>query len=202
MVVQATQRLGREVGPSLHEEFHPASKPEDQVEGGLYLDVIVGEGTSILELDSCEDQSLLVRGNTFLVKNDSLEILYGEVGGDIASDGLPCQGLDINLVGARPHNHGHLPKFDLMRYRVDKLLRHEKGGCAVQYLVLDADLFPLAQLASLHEVIGCQLVKTLAVILGEEHCDLCVFSAIGVVYLHLDVIHGVLGRVHQRQERE
>ena len=144
----------------------------------------------------------MVRRNTFLVQNDGLEIHYGEVGGDIAGDGLPCQGLDINLVGARPHNHGHLPKFDLMRYRVDKLLRHEERGCAVQYLVLDADLLSLAQLASLHEVIGCQLVKTLALILGEEHCDLGIFSAIGVMYMHLDMIHEVLGRVDQRQERE
>lgn len=48
VVVQATQGLCWEVGPSLHEEFHATSKPEDQVEGGLNLDVIVGEGTSIL----------------------------------------------------------------------------------------------------------------------------------------------------------
>ena len=32
------------------------------VEGGLLLDVVVGKGSSVLELLTSEDQSLLVRG--------------------------------------------------------------------------------------------------------------------------------------------
>ena len=156
VVVQAIQRLSREVCTPLHEEFHATSKSEDQVEGGFTLDVIIAEGTSIIKLNTREDESLLVRGNTFFVLNHSFELLNSEVRGDIARDGLPCQGLDVNLMGARLHNHGHLPKFDLVRYRVDEFFSHEEGGCAIQDLVLDADLFSsLAQLASLHEVISC-----------------------------------------------
>ena len=104
MVVQAIQRLSREVGASLHEEFHATSKPEDQMECAFSIDVIIGEGAPIIKLNTSKDESLLVRGNTFLVLNDSLELLNSVVSRDIASDCLPCQGLDINLVGARLHN--------------------------------------------------------------------------------------------------
>ena len=45
-------------------------------------------------------------------------------------------------------------------------------------------------------------MKALTHMLGEEYCYLGIFSAIGVMHLNLDMIHGVLGRVHQRQERE
>lgn len=39
------------------------AEAEDQVKGGLFLDVVVTKSTAILELLSCEDQALLVRGN-------------------------------------------------------------------------------------------------------------------------------------------
>jgi hypothetical protein len=45
-------------------------------------------------------------------------------------------------------------------------------------------------------------MKALTLMLGEENCYLGIFSAIGVMNLHLDMVHGILGRVHQRQERE
>ena len=37
--------------------------PEDKVEGGLLLDVVVREGAAILELLARKDQALLVGGN-------------------------------------------------------------------------------------------------------------------------------------------
>ena len=37
------------------------------MEGGLLLDVVIGEGTAILELLAGEDQTLLIGRNTFLV---------------------------------------------------------------------------------------------------------------------------------------
>jgi hypothetical protein len=46
---------------------HTTTQAEDQVEGGLLLDVVVGESTAILELLAGEDQTLLVRGNALLV---------------------------------------------------------------------------------------------------------------------------------------
>jgi hypothetical protein len=40
-----------------------AAEAQDEVEGGLFLDVVVGEGASVLELLAGEDEALLVRGN-------------------------------------------------------------------------------------------------------------------------------------------
>jgi len=47
------------------------------VEGGLLLDVVVSEGSSVFELLSGEDESLLVGGNTFLVLDLGLDVLNG-----------------------------------------------------------------------------------------------------------------------------
>ena len=48
------------------------TEAEDEVKSALLLDVVVGEGTAILELLASEDQALLVRGDTLLVcsRND------------------------------------------------------------------------------------------------------------------------------------
>ena len=47
------------------------------MEGGLLLDVVIGEGTAILELLSGEDQTLLIGRNTFLVLDLGLDIING-----------------------------------------------------------------------------------------------------------------------------
>ena len=44
-----------------------ATKSEDQVKGGLLLNVVVRESAAIFELLSGEDQTLLIGGNTLLV---------------------------------------------------------------------------------------------------------------------------------------
>lgn len=38
-------------------------QPEDQVEGRLFLNIVVGKGTSIFQLLAGEDQALLIGGN-------------------------------------------------------------------------------------------------------------------------------------------
>jgi len=43
------------------------TKAEDEMEGALLLDVVVRKGTTVLELLSSEDQTLLIRGNSLLV---------------------------------------------------------------------------------------------------------------------------------------
>ena len=48
-------------------KFKKLSGPEDEVEGGLLLDVVVREGPSVFELLASKDQPLLVRGDAFLV---------------------------------------------------------------------------------------------------------------------------------------
>merc|ERR1712146_657163 len=49
----------------LDEDLHTTTKSEDEMESGLFLDVVIGEGPAILELLSSEDESLLIWGNTF-----------------------------------------------------------------------------------------------------------------------------------------
>ena len=49
-------------GQGLDEDLHPTAQSEDQVQGGLLLDVVVSEGAAVLELLAGEDQSLLIGG--------------------------------------------------------------------------------------------------------------------------------------------
>merc|ERR1719284_11321 len=67
------------------------------MEGGLLLDVVVGEGSTVFELLSSEDESLLIWGNTFFVLDLGLDVLDGVCGLNIKSDGLTSQGLDEDL---------------------------------------------------------------------------------------------------------
>ena len=67
------------------------------MESGLLLDVVVGEGSSILELLTGEDKSLLVWWDSLLVLDLGLDILDGVRWLDLKSDGLTSKGLDENL---------------------------------------------------------------------------------------------------------
>ena len=61
------------------------------------MDVVVRESSAIFELLTGEDESLLIRRDTLLVLNLSLDI-FNSVGGlDIKSDGLARQCLDEDL---------------------------------------------------------------------------------------------------------
>merc|ERR1712047_103759 len=62
-------------GESLNEDLHTTSESEDEMEGRFLLDVVVGESSSILELLSSEDKSLLIGRNSFLVLDLGLDVL-------------------------------------------------------------------------------------------------------------------------------
>merc|ERR1712133_8261 len=81
----------------LDEDLHTSSQSENQMQGTFLLDVIVREGSSILQLLSSEDQSLLVWGNAFLVLDLSLHILNGVRRFNFQGNGLASQGLDEDL---------------------------------------------------------------------------------------------------------
>ena len=51
----------------LHEDLHSTAQPENEVEGGFLLDVVIGEGPSIFKLLPSEDQPLLVWRDPLLV---------------------------------------------------------------------------------------------------------------------------------------
>ena len=65
-------------------------QPQDEVEGGLLLDVVVGEGPAVLELLSGEDEALLIGRDALLVLNLGLDVVDGVRGLDIEGDGLAC----------------------------------------------------------------------------------------------------------------
>ena len=52
---------------SLDEDLHTSPETEDKVEGGLLLDVVVGQGASVLQLLPGEDETLLVGRDALLV---------------------------------------------------------------------------------------------------------------------------------------
>lgn len=64
------------------------AQTQHQVQGGLFLDVVVGQGAAILQLFAREYQPLLVRWDAFLVLDLGLDILDGVTGLDLKSDGL------------------------------------------------------------------------------------------------------------------
>merc|ERR1711990_1156116 len=64
-------------GEGLHEDLHTSPKTENEMEGGLLLDVVVGKGPSVFELLASEDQPLLVRGDALLVPDLGLHVLNG-----------------------------------------------------------------------------------------------------------------------------
>merc|ERR1719232_1972752 len=93
-------------GQSFDEDLHgTTSKTKDKMQGRLLLNVIVREGSAVLELFSSEDQSLLLWRNTFLVLNLCLDVRNGVIGLHIKCDGFSREGFYKNL-----HRHGVLYK--------------------------------------------------------------------------------------------
>jgi len=108
-VVNGVRRLDIEgdglAGQGLDEDLHAATKSEDEVEGGLLLDVVVGESSAVLELLAREDQSLLVRRDALLVLDLGLDVLDGVALLNLEGDGLAGQGLDEDLHAAAQTEH-------------------------------------------------------------------------------------------------
>ena len=65
----------------------------------LLLNVVVREGTAVLELLAREDETLLVRGNALLILDLRLDIIDRIRGLDLERDGLARQSLDEDLHG-------------------------------------------------------------------------------------------------------
>jgi len=81
----------------LDENLHTTAESEDEMESGLLLDVVVTEGSAILQLLSGEDESLLVWRDSFFVLDFGFDVLDGIGGLDIKGDGLSSQGFDEDL---------------------------------------------------------------------------------------------------------
>jgi hypothetical protein len=79
--------------------LHATTETENEMESGLLLNVVVGEGATIFELLAGEDQSLLVRGDTLLVLDLGLDVVNGVGRLNLEGDRLSREGLDENLEG-------------------------------------------------------------------------------------------------------
>ena len=75
----------------------PSPQAKNQMQSGLLLNIVVGEGPAILELLASKDQPLLIWGDTLLVLDLGLDILDGVGGLDLKGDGLASEGLDEDL---------------------------------------------------------------------------------------------------------
>ena len=61
------------------------------MESGLFLDVVIRKGSSILELLSSEDKSLLIWRDTFFVLDLGLDVFDGVALFYIQGNGFTCQ---------------------------------------------------------------------------------------------------------------
>jgi len=81
----------------LNEDLHATTETKNQVKGRLFLDIVVRKSTTILELFTGEDQTLLIRGNAFLVLDLRLDIIDGVRRFNLEGDGLASEGLYEDL---------------------------------------------------------------------------------------------------------
>ena len=70
---------------------------KDQVQGLLFLDVVIRKSAAIFQLLAGKDEPLLVRGNAFLILDLGLHVLDGVTGLHLQGDGLAGQGLHEDL---------------------------------------------------------------------------------------------------------
>jgi hypothetical protein len=57
--------------------LHTTSQSKNQMKSGFLLDVVIRKSSSIFELFSSENKSLLIRWNSFFVLNFGFNILDG-----------------------------------------------------------------------------------------------------------------------------
>ena len=81
----------------LDENLHSSSEAQDEMESRFFLNVVVGEGTAVLQLFPGENEALLVRGDAFFVLDFSLDILDRVGGFHLEGDGLSREGLNEDL---------------------------------------------------------------------------------------------------------
>jgi len=88
-------RLSRE---GFDEDLHgTTAKAKDKMKRGLFLDVVIRKSTSIFELLTSENQTLLLRWDSFLVLDLCLDVLNRVIRLDVQSDRLSRKGLDEDL---------------------------------------------------------------------------------------------------------
>ena len=77
--------------------LHSATQTEHEVEGGLFLDIVVRKGATIFKLLAGEDETLLIGRNALLVLDLSLNVLDCVGRFDIKGDCLSRKRFDKDL---------------------------------------------------------------------------------------------------------
>lgn len=81
----AVERLGKQ---SQRRIVDTSTKSQNQVKSGLLLDIVVAKSSAVLQLLSSENQSLLIRRDSFLILNFGLDIIDSVRWLNIQSDGF------------------------------------------------------------------------------------------------------------------
>jgi len=71
-----------------NKNLHTTSESEYQVKGGLLLDIVIGQSSTVFQLLSSEDQSLLIRWNSLFVLNLRFNVFDGVGRFDFERDGF------------------------------------------------------------------------------------------------------------------
>ena len=75
-------------GQGLHEDLHTSSESQNEMKSRLLLDVVIAKSATILQLLASKDKSLLIRRDSFLILNLSLDVLDGVSSLDFEGDRL------------------------------------------------------------------------------------------------------------------
>merc|ERR1711959_657075 len=73
------------------------AQAQNQVQSRLFLDVVIRQSATVLQLLAGENQTLLIGGNAFFVLDFGFDILDGVKSLHVEGDGLASQSLDENL---------------------------------------------------------------------------------------------------------
>jgi hypothetical protein len=84
-------------GKRLDEDLHTSTEAQDEMQGGLLLNVVVGERATVLKLLAGEDETLLVRRDALLVLDLALHVVDGIRRLNFQRNGLSSKRLDEDL---------------------------------------------------------------------------------------------------------
>ena len=144
------------------------------MERALLLNVVVGQGTTILQLLTSEDQALLVRGDTLLVLNLRLHVVDRVRRLHLKGDSLTRQCLDKDLHTTTETKH----------YMIDEsACKHSSDGRG--HTKVESGL--------LLDVVVRKSAAVLQLLAGEDQTLLVGRDALLVLDLRLDIVDGVGG---------
>merc|ERR1712135_255067 len=81
----------------LDKDLHATTQAQHQVQGAFLLDVVVRKCPAILELLACENQTLLIRRDAFLILDLGFHVVNGVGRLNVQRDGFTRQRLDKDL---------------------------------------------------------------------------------------------------------